>query len=88
VSLTNVTSIVVSHDSSFLDFICTHIIHYENRKLRIYRGNLTEFVRQKPEARSYYEVRVHSHRLCINMCFVLVKPRMMCVLLHGMFLAQ
>eukprot|EP00967_Tisochrysis_lutea_P061544 scaffold78878_cov21-Tisochrysis_lutea.AAC.1 len=56
VSLKNVTSIVVSHDSGFLDFICTHIIHYENRKLRIYRGNLTEFVRQKPEARSYYEL--------------------------------
>lgn len=55
-SLTNVTSIVVSHDSGFLDAICTHIIHYENRKLRIYRGNLSEFVRQKPEARSYYEV--------------------------------
>ncbi|KAF5831548.1 hypothetical protein DUNSADRAFT_12961 [Dunaliella salina] len=56
VSLKNVTSIVVSHDSGFLDYICTHIIHYENRKLRIYRGNLTEFVRQKPEARSYYEL--------------------------------
>lgn len=56
VSLTNVTSIMVSHDSSFLDFCCTNILHYENRKLKIYRGNLSEFVKQKPEARSYYEL--------------------------------
>jgi elongation factor 3 len=65
VSLTNVTSIVVSHDSSFLDFICTNVIHYENRKLRIYRGNLSDFVRQKPEARSYYEVCVYA---CVCKC--------------------
>lgn len=56
VGLTNVTSIIVSHDSSFLDFVCTNILHYENRKLRTYRGNLSEFVKQKPEARSYYEL--------------------------------
>lgn len=49
VSLTNVTSIIVSHDSGFLDFVCTNVIHYENRKLRIYRGNISDFVRQKPE---------------------------------------
>ena len=28
---------VVSHDSGFLDRTCTHIIHYENRKLKTYR---------------------------------------------------
>jgi len=56
VGLTNVTSIIVSHDSGFLDFVCTNILHYENRKLRTYRGNLSEFVKQKPEARSYYEL--------------------------------
>mmetsp|Transcript_15299 Transcript_15299/g.26489 ORF Transcript_15299/g.26489 Transcript_15299/m.26489 type:complete len:1035 (+) Transcript_15299:185-3289(+) len=56
VSLTNVTSVLVSHDSSFLDFVCSHILHYENRKLRTYKGNLSEFVKQKPEARSYYQL--------------------------------
>lgn len=56
VSLDKVTSIIVSHDSSFLDFVCSNILHYENRKLRMYRGNLSEFVKQKPEARSYYEL--------------------------------
>ncbi|KAG0023037.1 translational elongation factor EF-1 alpha, partial [Podila clonocystis] len=43
-SLTNVTSMIVSHDSSFLDTVCTGIIHYESRKLKKYRGNLSKFV--------------------------------------------
>ena len=37
VSLTNVTSMIVSHDSGFLDHVCTDIIHYEDRKLKRYR---------------------------------------------------
>uniref|UniRef100_A0AAV1VL27 Elongation factor 3 n=1 Tax=Peronospora matthiolae TaxID=2874970 RepID=A0AAV1VL27_9STRA len=54
--LTNVTSIMVSHDSGFLDKVCTNIIHYETRKLKIYKGNLSKFVEQKPEAKAYYEL--------------------------------
>lgn len=52
--LKNVTSIIVSHDSKFLDDVCSHIIHYEYRKLKTYKGNLSEFVKVKPEAKSYY----------------------------------
>lgn len=59
-SLKNVTSIIVSHDSGFLDDICTHIIHYEYRKLKTYRGNLSEFVKVKPEAKSYYSLATTS----------------------------
>ena len=114
--LTEVTSVIVSHDSTFLDNVCQSIVHYENRKLRIYKvsffsqwhllpqqvqltdsssaafgvplagsynargnwavrnastvegcgaelaitvlqGNLSEFVKKKPEARSYYELK-------------------------------
>uniref|UniRef100_A0A061R1D1 Elongation factor 3 n=1 Tax=Tetraselmis sp. GSL018 TaxID=582737 RepID=A0A061R1D1_9CHLO len=55
-SLTNCTCMIVSHDSGFLDNVCTHILHYENRKLKKYRGNLSEFVKQCPEAKSYYEL--------------------------------
>ncbi|KAI8900128.1 P-loop containing nucleoside triphosphate hydrolase protein [Globomyces pollinis-pini] len=55
-SLTQVTSMIVSHDSGFLDRVCTNIIHYENRKLKCYKGNLSKFVEQKPEAKSYYEL--------------------------------
>lgn len=35
--LPDVTSMVVSHDSGFLDHVCTGIIHYENRKLKHYK---------------------------------------------------
>ncbi|KAF9972278.1 translational elongation factor EF-1 alpha [Actinomortierella ambigua] len=55
-SLTNVTSMIVSHDSGFLDSVCTGIIHYENRKLKKYKGNLSKFVEQYPAGRSYYEL--------------------------------
>ncbi|EGV65949.1 [NU+] prion formation protein 1 [Yamadazyma tenuis] len=49
-----ITSLIVSHDSGFLDAVCTDIIHYENKKLAYYKGNLSEFVAVKPEGKSYY----------------------------------
>lgn len=55
-SQTNITSMIVSHDSGFLDKVCTDIYHYENRRLKIYHGNLSEFVKVKPEAKSYYQL--------------------------------
>ncbi len=39
-TLTDVTSVIVSHDSGFLDNVCQSIIHYENRKLKIYKVRL------------------------------------------------
>ncbi|GCF01112.1 [NU+] prion formation protein 1 [Zygosaccharomyces mellis] len=51
---TEITSLIVSHDSRFLDTVCTDIIHYENKKLAYYKGNLANFVEQKPEAKAYY----------------------------------
>ncbi|KAK3399897.1 armadillo-type protein [Sordaria brevicollis] len=50
------TSIIVSHDSGFLDNVCQHIIHYERFKLKRYRGNLKDFVARVPSAKSYYEL--------------------------------
>jgi len=50
------TSIIVSHDSGFLDNICQHIVHYERFKLKRYRGNLADFVKRVPSAKSYYEL--------------------------------
>ena len=50
------TSIIVSHDSKFLNNVIQHVIHYERFKLRRYRGNLSEFVKKVPSARSYYEL--------------------------------
>ena len=51
-----ITSIIVSHDSGFLDNVCEYIIHYEGLKLRKYKGNLSEFVKRCPGAQSYYEL--------------------------------
>ncbi|BFZ56408.1 translational elongation factor EF-1 alpha [Savitreella phatthalungensis] len=52
----NVTSIIVSHDSGFLDNVVQYIIHYERFKLKKYQGNLSEFVRQCPSAKTYYDL--------------------------------
>jgi len=53
-SLTDVTSILVSHDSGLLNDCCTHILQIENLKLHTFKGNLDEFVKIKPSARSYF----------------------------------
>jgi elongation factor 3 len=50
------TSIVISHDSKFLNNIIQHVIHYERFKLKRYRGNLDDFVKRVPSARSYHEL--------------------------------
>ena len=55
-NLKTCTCLLVSHDTKFLDKCCTNIIHYENLKLKSYRGNLSDFVKQKPEAKAYYEL--------------------------------
>lgn len=51
---TEITSLIVSHDSGFLDAVCTDIYHYESKKLVCYKGNLADFVKVKPEGKSYY----------------------------------
>ncbi|KAJ5042278.1 uncharacterized protein L3040_004830 [Drepanopeziza brunnea f. sp. 'multigermtubi'] len=50
------TSIIVSHDTGFLNNVCQHIINYERFKLKRYRGNITEFVKKCPSAKSYFEL--------------------------------
>lgn len=37
---------IVSHDSGFLDNVCTDIIHYETRKLVHYKGELKHRTRE------------------------------------------
>ncbi|KAK1758046.1 [NU+] prion formation protein 1 [Echria macrotheca] len=54
-SHTDITSLIVSHDSGFLDNVTTDIYHYEpGKKLGHYKGNLAAFVKVRPEAKSYY----------------------------------
>ncbi|KAF3482668.1 elongation factor 3 [Arthroderma uncinatum] len=50
------TSIIVSHDSKFLNNVIQHVILYERFKLRRYRGDLTALVKRVPSARSYFEL--------------------------------
>lgn len=59
-NLTDVTSIIVSHDSGLLERVCSHIIQIENLKLRLFKGNLTEFVKKVPKAKSYFELKSSS----------------------------
>lgn len=37
------TLLIVSHDQSFLDDVCTDIMHLDNQKLYYYRGNYCEY---------------------------------------------
>ncbi|KAI0172900.1 prion formation protein [Hypoxylon sp. FL1284] len=52
---TDITSLIVSHDSGFLDNVTTDIYHYEpGKKLGHFKGNLSDFVQVRPEAKAYY----------------------------------
>jgi len=55
-SLTNCTSIIVSHDSDFLNRTVTDILHLDRFKVKRYRGNLEAFVKAVPSAKAYYEL--------------------------------
>merc|ERR1712232_244573 len=52
--------ICTSHFSPFLDKMCTHIIDFQDRKLKTFKGIkgtcLTEFVEKYPEKKSYFEL--------------------------------
>jgi elongation factor 3 len=56
-SLTNVTAIMVSHDSGFLNDCCTHILQIERLKLKTYKGNLAKFIEVNPDAKAYFSIK-------------------------------
>lgn len=43
------TVIIISHDSEFLDAVCTAIVHIEHKKLHRYKGNYESFLLQRAE---------------------------------------
>ncbi|XP_059206782.1 ATP-binding cassette sub-family F member 1 isoform X2 [Centropristis striata] len=53
------TLLIVSHDQSFLDDVCTDIIHLDNQKLYYYRGNYLTFkkmyVQKQKELQKQYD---------------------------------
>merc|ERR1719410_1701504 len=52
--------ICTSHFSPFLDKMCTHIIDFQDRKLKTFKGDkgqtLTQFVAKYPEKKAYFEL--------------------------------
>merc|ERR1712194_732111 len=53
-SLTDVTAIIVSHDSGLLNDCCTNMMSILNLKLETFKGNLDELVKIKPSLRSFF----------------------------------
>ncbi len=53
--------ITTSHDSTFLNEMCSHIIDFQNRKLKTFKGVdgnvLEEFVEKYPEKKGYFELK-------------------------------
>ena len=53
--------ITTSHDTGFLNEMCSHIIDFQNRKLKMFKGEygnvLKEFVDKYPEKKGYFELR-------------------------------
>ena len=43
------TLILISHDRDFLDSVTTDIVHIEHKKLNTYKGNYSQFERQRAE---------------------------------------
>ena len=39
--------ILISHDREFLDAVCDHMLHIEQQKARLYRGNYSAFEKQR-----------------------------------------
>lgn len=55
------TIMCTSHDSKFLDAMCDYIIDFQDRKLKMFRGDkgecLTRFVEKYPEKMGYFQLK-------------------------------
>ncbi|KAL7530063.1 hypothetical protein ACHAXR_003288, partial [Thalassiosira sp. AJA248-18] len=61
--LKDTTVLIVSHDTQFLETVCSDVIHYEqrpqwgpHRKLVHYAGRMSAFVKKQPQAKHYFEL--------------------------------
>jgi len=53
--------IVISHDRSFLDKLCTKIVEVENSKIKIYSGNYTDYKNQKEQEKERAEFEYEEY---------------------------
>jgi len=74
--LTETTIICVSHDTPFIEGMCTDVIHYEHRdawgphrRLVHYRGKMSAFVEKQPQAKHYFTLSTTG-----NLKFVFPDP--------------
>lgn len=61
-SLKDTTVIMVSHDSGLLDNCCNYILQIDKLKLKLHKGNLSQFVKTHPEANSYFEFKANKFK--------------------------
>ncbi len=47
--------LVISHDRELLNICTTHIVHVENKELKLYKGNYDTFVRERNERRAHQQ---------------------------------
>jgi len=57
IGLDGVTAIMVSHDTGFIDRVCTNMVQIEDLKLNFFKGNLSAFVESKPSVKRHFEVK-------------------------------
>ena len=70
-SLKDTTVIMVSHDSGLLDNCCNYILQIDKLKLKLHKGNLTKFVENHPEAKSYFEFKASKFKFTFPQpCFL------------------
>ena len=70
-SLKDTTVVMVSHDSGLLDSCCDYIIQIDALKLKLHRGNLSAFVKDHQEAKSYFEFKATKMKFKFpNPCFL------------------
>lgn len=60
------TLLIVSHDQSFLDNVCTDIIHLEYQKLFYYRGNFTQFKKMHEQKKREYKKELEKQDKAIK----------------------
>ena len=70
-SLKDTTVIMVSHDSGLLDNCCNYILQIDKLKLKLHKGNLSQFVENHPEAKSYFEFKASKFKFTFPQpCFL------------------
>ena len=71
-SLKDTTVIMVSHDSGLLDECCNYIIQIKNMKLKLHKGNLSEFAKIEPEeAESFFTFKANKFKFTFPQpCFL------------------